>query len=470
MKNLYNLTIEESLRGLNAGDFSSVELVKSVLERIEKVEDKVKAYISIFKEDALLLAKQADAERKKGSKKKLLGIPYSAKDLFNTKGYLTTASSKVLENYITLYESTVTAKLKNEGAILIGKTNSDAFAHGSSTENSDFFVTKNPWDLTRLPGGSSGGSAAAVTADETIFAIGTETGGSIRHPAGWCGCVGLKPTYGRVSRFGVISMCSSTDSPGLLTKTAKDAGLVLNVIAGNDSKDATSSSKSVDDYTEILLDSLKGKVIGVPRAFLNYQMEEMVKTQFLKSLTDLRDLGAKIVEIDLMDPKYAVAVYTIVQRAEVSSNLARYDGIRYGNIRESFGHEAQRRILLGTYVLSAGYYDKYYQKAQKVRSLVCSDFDRAFKSVDLIVSPTSPSTALKVGAGIDQAMFGEIMDAFALPAALAGLCAISIPCGFSQNLPVGMQLIGPKFSEKLILEVANLYEKEVDFSRFKPNL
>ncbi|MFH1388523.1 MAG: amidase family protein, partial [Patescibacteria group bacterium] len=342
--------------------------------------------------------------------------------------------------------------------------------HGSSTENSDFFVTKNPWDLTRLPGGSSGGSAAAVTADETIFAIGTETGGSIRHPAGWCGCVGLKPTYGRVSRFGVISMCSSTDSPGLLTKTAKDAGLVLNVIAGNDSKDATSSSKSVDDYTEILLDSLKGKVIGVPRAFLNYQMEEMVKTQFLKSLTDLRDLGAKIVEIDLMDPKYAVAVYTIVQRAEVSSNLARYDGIRYGNIRESFGHEAQRRILLGTYVLSAGYYDKYYQKAQKVRSLVCSDFDRAFKSVDLIVSPTSPSTALKVGAGIDQAMFGEIMDAFALPAALAGLCAISIPCGFSQNLPVGMQLIGPKFSEKLILEVANLYEKEVDFSRFKPNL
>ncbi|PIS23189.1 Asp-tRNA(Asn)/Glu-tRNA(Gln) amidotransferase GatCAB subunit A [candidate division WWE3 bacterium CG08_land_8_20_14_0_20_40_13] len=459
MNDLWNLNIVEALSGLNGYKFSSEDLVRSIFSRIDAVEPKVSSFISLFREDALSKACNADTERVKGSAKKLLGIPYSAKDMFNTKGYKTTAGSKVLENYIAPYESTATQRLNDEGAILIGKTNQDAFAHGSSTENSDFFVTKNPWDVTRLPGGSSGGSAASVIADEAVFSIGTETGGSIRHPASWCGCVGLKPSYGRVSRYGVISMCSSTDSPGPLTKTVQDAGHILNVIAGNDYKDATSSDDPIEDYAAIQLEFLKGKVIGVPKAFLNYQMEEGVKIAFKKALLDMEKLGAKIKEIDLMDPKYAVAVYTIVQRAEVSSNLARYDGVRYGNTRETFGNEAQRRILLGTYVLSTGYYDKYYQKAQKVRSLIHQDFDEAFKLVDMIVSPTSPSVALKIGAGADQAMFGEIMDAFSLPASLAGLCAISVPCGFSENLPVGIQFIGDRFEEKEIIDAAYSYEQ-----------
>jgi aspartyl-tRNA(Asn)/glutamyl-tRNA(Gln) amidotransferase subunit A len=470
MNDLWKLNLKEALSGLEDKKFSSYDLAKSIISRIDAVEPKVSSLISLFREDALKKSKQADKERKTGSTKKLLGVPYLAKDMFNTKGYRTTAGSKILENYISPYESTVTDRLQQEGAILLGKANQDAFAHGISTENSDFLVTKNPWDITRLPGGSSGGSASAVVADEGVFALGTETGGSIRHPASWCGCVGLKPSYGRVSRFGVISMCSSTDSPGTLTKTVWDAGFLLNIIAGKDELDATSSFIKVEKYIDFSMNFLTGKTLGIPKQFLNYSIEPGVKEKFFNAVSDLERLGAKFKEINILDPKNAIAVYTILQRAEVSSNLSRYDGIRFGNDRGAFGNEAQRRILLGTYVLSAGYYDKYYQKAQKVRSLICQDFDKAFKEVDIVISPSSPNVAMPLGSGKEESMFGEMQDAFALPASLAGLCALSVPCGFSDNLPVGIQFIGNRFKEKDIINAAYLYEQVNRWYLMKPEI
>lgn len=471
MDKLHNLTIEESLNGLNNGEFSSVELTQSVFERIEKVEEKVKAYISLFKDEALLLAKKADDERKAGSTKKLLGIPYSAKDLFNTKGFKTTASSKVLENYIALHESTVTAKLKEAGAILIGKTNSDAFAHGSSTENSDFFATHNPYDLTRLPGGSSGGASASVASNECIFAMGTETAGSIRQPASWCSVVGFKPTYGRVSRHGVISMCSSTDSPGPMGKTVKDCATILEIIAGQDYHDGTSSKNLVEDYSNFLLSTLSGVRIGIPQNYFNYPMETGIKEKVMESIGVLEKLGAKIVEVNLMDPKYAIAVYTIIQRAEVSSNLSRFDGIRYGNPRSSFGHEAQRRILLGTYVLSSGYYDAYYKKAQKVRTLIKKDFEDAFKhkGIDGIIMPTAPTPAFKFGEKSDNPLEMYLSDIFTIAANLVGLPAISIPAGFSKDgMPIGLQILtdaSAQVGQEKLFKLAYTFEQRTEFHK-----
>jgi aspartyl-tRNA(Asn)/glutamyl-tRNA(Gln) amidotransferase subunit A len=401
----------------------------------------------------------------------LLGIPYACKDNFSTKGIETTASSNVLKGYIPPFESTVTGKLKKAGAVLLGKTNMDAFAHGSSTETSDFFKTKNAWDYERVPGGSSGGSATAVAADMCIFAIGSETAGSIRLPAAWCGVTGLKPSYGRVSRYGVVAMASSTDSPGPLTKSAEDCAYILKVIAGQDLNDATSSHLPVEDYIGGLNKyDMKTIRIGKPRSYFEMELEKGLKEKMEEAVRVYKDLGAQIVDIDLLDPKYSIAVYTILQRSEVSSNLGRYDGIRYGNDRSCFGFEAKKRAMLGTYTLSSGYYDAYYSKAQKVRTEIIGDFNKAFCDVDLIIGPTTPCVAMKFGESEKSSMFGELMDVLAEPSSIAGICGINLPCGFLNGLPVGVQLIGNMGKEELLLSAANSYQQVTNYHKERSKL
>lgn len=469
------LNLSEVLVGLKDKKFSSGELIKACFERIEQKDPIIKAFLALPKEQALTEAKKADETIKKlGAEKAfekfpLLGVPYACKDNFNTEGIETTASSAILKGYIPPYESTVTTKLKTAGAVLIGKTNMDAFAHGSSTETSDYQITVNPWDFSRVAGGSSGGSAAAVILDMCIFAIGSETSGSIRAPSAWCSVTGLKPTYGRVSRYGVIAMASSTDSPGPICKTAEDCGIILEILAGHDPNDSTSSVTKLDKYRpKSKADNLKRIKIGVPTSYLNIDLEPEVKKTTKALISQLENFGAEIVEMDLLDPIYSIAVYTIIQRSEVSSNLARFDGIRYGHDRSSFGFEARKRMMLGAYVLSAGYYDQYYAKAQRVRTLIVEDFANAFKKVDLIVGPTMPSIALNVGESADNAMFGELADVLINPSSIAGLPAISIPAGFSQGLPIGVQLIGPMFSEAKILQTAYNYQQVTNFHKLKP--
>jgi aspartyl-tRNA(Asn)/glutamyl-tRNA(Gln) amidotransferase subunit A len=476
MKKLNELTIQEALEGLKKKEFSSVDLTKACIERIKEIDNKVKAFVTITEEEALKSAREADELiNSKGAiifeSKPLLGIPYACKDNYSTKGIKTTASSNVLKDYIPPFESTVTEKLKEAGAILLGKTNMDAFAHGSSTETSDFFKTKNPWDLDRVPGGSSGGSAVAVSADMCIFSLGSETAGSIRGPAAWCGVTGLKPTYGRVSRYGVVAMASSTDSPGPITKTVDDASYILKIIAGKDPLDATSSPKEVKNYlNDSKKFSLKGLKIGRPKSYFEIELEDGVKQKVEEAIQKLKDLGAEIVDMDLISPKYSIAVYTILQRSEVSSNLARLDGIRYGDNRSKFGFEAKKRIMLGTYSLSSGYYDAYYEKAQKVRTLIINDFNKAFTSVDVLVAPTMPCIALKLGESDKSAMFGELMDVLAEPSSVAGLPGISIPCGLVNGMPVGLQFIGNHFEEDKIIGVSKIFQEETDFNKSKPTL
>lgn len=459
---LNNLTLSQAQDGLRKKKFSSTELVKSCLGRINQVDAKVKAFITVCETETLKSTPDVG--------KPLLGIPIAVKDVFCTSGIKTTAASHVLENFIPPYNATVVEKLKQAGAIILGKTNLDSFCHGSSTETSDFFITKNPWNLARLPGGSSGGSAAAVAADETIGAIGTETAGSIRQPAAWCGVVGLKPTYGRVSRFGVIAMASSLDCPGPLTKTVEDAAILLNIMAGNDPKDATTLRATVPDYLKGLNTPIKNLKIGLPRQYFPREMDSEVKQKIEEAILVLEKLGARIIPISLLDPHYAIAVYTIIQRAEVSSNLARYDGIRFGKERDQFNEENKRRIMLGTYTLSAGYYDAYYLKAQKARTLILEDFRKAFQKVDVIVGPTSPTTALTLGASQKSAMFGELQDLLLEPSSIAGLPGLSIGAGFAAGLPVGMQIIGPQLSEPLILQVGQAYQQATNWHERKPNL
>ena len=476
MKNLNELTILEALEGLKKREFSSVDLTKACLNRIKALDKKIKAFVTVIEEEALESAREADELiEKEGAVifeiKPLLGIPYACKDNFSTKGIKTTASSNMLKDYIPPFESTVTKKLKEAGAILLGKTNMDAFAHGSSTETSDFFKTKNPWDLDRVPGGSSGGSAAAVSAGMCIFATGSETAGSVRGPASWCGVTGLKPTYGRVSRYGVVAMASSTDSPGPITKTVEDASYILKIIAGKDPLDATSSSKEVKDYlTESKGFSLKGLRIGKPRSYFEIELEDGVKQKVEEAIEKLRDLGAEIIDMDLISPKYSIAVYTILQRSEVSSNLARLDGIRYGNDRSNFGFEAKKRIMLGTYSLSSGYYDAFYEKAQKVRTLIIDDFNKAFESVDVLVAPTMPCVALKLGESEKSSMFGELMDVLTEPSSVAGLPGISIPCGLADNMPVGIQFMANHFNEGKVIGVAKVFQEGTDYHKSKPNI
>ncbi len=464
------LTISQAKEDLKNKKYSSVELTKAYLERIKKVDSQVKAFVTVTEEEALSNAKEADKKIAAGEDLPLLGIPLSIKDNFSTKGIRTTASSKVLDNYIPPFDATVVERLKNAGIVLLGKTNMDAWAHGSSTETSDYGASRNPWNTEHLPGGSSGGAAASMAADETLGAIGSETAGSIRQPASWCGVVGLKPTYGRVSRYGVVAMGSSLDSPGPITKTVEDSALILQVLAGQDPHDATTGPNPVPDYTKNLAHDIKGMTIGVADDYFEGVNPE-VKASVEDALKTFEKLGANVKTINLFSPKYAIAVYTILQRAEVSSNLARYDGIRYGNDRSFLGDEAKRRVMLGTYTLSAGYYDQYYNKALKVRTVIIEDFKRAFKDVDLIISPTSPTTALPVGATENQSMFGELADVLVEPSSIAGLCGINVPCGFSKaGLPIGIQIIGPQFAEETILNAAYEYQTENPLYLKKPNL
>lgn len=462
---LNQLTIVEAREKLKKKEISPTELVRACLAKIEKVDSKVRAFLTIDQDQALMQAQELEKE---GQYKTLPlgGIPLAIKDNFLTVGLRTTAASTVLENYQPVYDATVVARLRAAGAIILGKTNLDAWAHGSSTETSQFFTTRNPWNLNYLPGGSSGGSAAAVAAEMALGAIGSETAGSIRQPASWCGVVGLKPTYGVVSRYGVIAMASSTDCPGPLTKTAEDAQLVFDVIAGRDVCDATSV-----DFRPLKIKEINQIKIGVPKEYFSMEIDSEVKEKVELALKEFEKMGAQRVEVSLMDPHFSIAVYTIVQRSEVSSNLARYDGIRYGNPRNYFGEEAKRRIMLGTYTLSAGYYDAYYLQAEKVRSLIIQDFERVFQQVDVLLAPTTPSTALPVGATADQPMFGEMADVLVEASSLAGIPGISLNCGLAKNgLPVGFQLIGPKYSEYQLLSLAKNYQMATDYHQKRPEI
>ena len=454
------MTILKAHKGLKNKDFSSRELTLSCLKRIEEVEDDLNAFITVTTKDGLKAADAVDQLIAAGEKiPPLAGIPVAIKDIFCTKDIETTAGSNILKGFIPPYDATVIKKLKAQNAVIIGKTNCDAFAHGSSGENSDFGPTKNPWDLERVPGGSSSGSAAATASGETIFAIGTDTGGSIRLPSGFCNLVGLKPTYGRVSRYGVIAMASSLDSPGPIAKTVTDCALVAQTMAGHDPLDSTTPNVPVPNYQEALKRDISGLKIGVPQEYFQEGIEPEVEKLVRRAIRQLEELGAEIVEISLPHTKYGVATYALTCHPEVSSNLARYDGIRFGHQRESFGDEAKRRIMLGTFTLSSGYYDQYYEKAQRVRTLIKHDFDEAFKKVDVIITPTSPTIPFKIGEKTEDPLKMYLSDIFMVPVNLAGVPSLAIPCGFSQNLPVGMQIIGPQFSEPLLFRVGYSYEQ-----------
>ncbi len=467
---LHNLTIKQAKESLKNKQISSVELTKAYLERIKQVEPEISAFVTVAEHEAMEQAEKADQLISDDADLPLLGIPFSIKDNFCTLGIRTTASSKVLDDFVPPYDATVVSKLKEAGIVILGKTNMDAWAHGSSTETSDYGSSKNPWNTGFLPGGSSGGAAASIAADEALAGIGSETAGSIRQPASWCGIVGLKPTYGRVSRYGVIAMGSSLDCPGPLTKTVEDSALILNVLAGLDPYDATTSPEKAEDYTKNLTKSVKGLKIGIADDYFE-GVDPEIQEKVREAIKELEKQGAVVKKIKLFEPKYAIAVYTILQRAEVSSNLARYDGIRFGSDRSFFGEEAKRRIMLGTYVLSAGYYDQYYAKAQKVRTVIIEDFKQAFKKVDVIIGPTSPSTALPLGSSKNHPMFGEMADILVEPSSIAGLPGINMPCGFSKSgLPIGMQIIGPQFSESLILNVAFQYEQLNNFRKEQPKI
>ena len=502
---LNELTILEASEGLRNKEFSSVELTRVCLDRIKNTDDEIKSFITLTENLAIKQAKEADKKLafQKDENNFLLGIPCSIKDIILTKNILTTAASKILNNYIPPYDATLITKLKKAGMVMLGKVNCDAFAHGSSTENSDFFTTRNPWDLERVPGGSSGGSSSSVAADQCFYSIGTDTGGSIRQPAAFCGMVGLKPTYGRVSRYGLVSMTSSTDCPSVMAKNVKDAAVILKEIAGKDKKDSTTLDKSVDDYAD-LLDGydVKGVKIGAPKEYFVKELNSDVGDAVKKAIKKLEELGAEIIEISLPHTKYAVPAYYIITPSEVSSNLSRFDGIRYGysetNSQKSikskvhkvqslldiylkskgggFGNEAKRRIMLGTYALSSGYYDAYYLQAQKVRTLIKKDFEDAFQKVDLIITPTSPTVAFKIGEHSDNLLEMYLEDIFLSAVSLAGLPAISIPCGFAKpengnkEMPVGMQIIGKPFDEKSVLGVANAYEENTEWNEKKPGI
>jgi aspartyl-tRNA(Asn)/glutamyl-tRNA(Gln) amidotransferase subunit A len=488
---LETLTIHQARARLETGEISAIDLTRAVLARIEQVDSRVKAFLTIVGDRALEQARKADAKwiehRRTGEvAPPLLGIPMAIKDEICTRGVRTTAGSKILNNFVPPYDATVMEKLDAAGALLIGKTNQDEFAMGSSTENSRYFVTRNPWDLTRVPGGSSGGSAAAVAADETLFALGTDTGGSVRQPASLTNIVGLRPTYGRVSRYGVIAFASSLDQVGPMTKDVRDAAIVLSIIAGHDPREATSVNRPVPDYAAALANaSLKGIRIGVPREYFIAGLQPGVEKSVRDAIRVLESLGATLHEVTLPHTDYALPTYYLLAPAEASANLARYDGVKYGYRNatsgemwqvmrdtrgEGFGAEVKRRIMLGTYALSAGYYDAYYLKAQKVRTLIKQDFDNAFEHVDVIVGPTSPSVAFKIGEKVDDPLQMYLADVFTLSQALAGVPAISIPCGFSDNLPVGLQIIARAFEEERILQVAYAYEQATEWHKRKPLL
>jgi len=482
---LHEATIHDLHDLLRTRQISSEELTHSVLERIESVESLVHAYVTVTAELALEQAREADRRRAAGEDNPFLGVPVALKDVISTKGVRTTCSSRMLEDFVPIYDAHVTERLKSLGAVLVGKTNMDEFAMGSSTENSAFFTTLNPWDLARVPGGSSGGSAAAVAADEAIFALGSDTGGSIRQPASLCGVVGMKPTYGAVSRYGLVAFASSLDQIGPLTKDVTDCALVMNAIAGHDPRDSTSLSFQVPDYTRALVPDLKGVRVGVPREYFAQGIEPEVEALVRAAIERLRELGAEVGEVSLPHTGYGLASYYIIAPAECSANLARYDGVKYGYSAEDaesmwdgyfktrargFGTEVKRRIMLGTYALSSGYYDAYYLKAQKVRTLIKRDFDEAFERFDVLAAPTSPTVAFKVGERADNPLAMYASDVCTIPVNLAGLPGISVPCGFANDLPVGLQLIAPPLGEEMMLRAAYAYEQSTDWRKRKPQL
>jgi aspartyl-tRNA(Asn)/glutamyl-tRNA(Gln) amidotransferase subunit A len=459
--NLNNLTLKQALNKLENKEISIQEIYNDIYQQIESKDEQLNIFVNLLdKDQALQLAHQ-------NQDKPLKGLPIVVKDNYCTDHLKTTASSEVLENFKPTYESTVTKNLKQAGAVIIGKTNMDAWAHGSSTETSAFGRTLNPRNTDHLPGGSSGGSAAAVAADLTLAATGTETAGSVRQPSAWCGTVGFKPTYGRVSRYGVIAMASSTDSPGPMTKTVEDAVLLFEHMAGHDENDATTSKQPVPDLAKSLNKNIKDLKVGA--MYLDVDGLQDIKPIFKKQLNVLEDLGAKVEPVKAFDPQHAVGVYTVVQRGEVSSNLARFDGIRYGNDRSHFGAEAKRRIMLGTYTLSKGYADKYYNLAQKVRTLFIKDFEKLFEKYDVLVAPTSPGFAKKVGASQESAMFGELEDLLLEPSSITGLPGISVPCYRDEetNLYLGMNIIAPMFREDLMVQVADAYEKNTNWNQWR---
>lgn len=452
------LTIKEALEGLKSRKFSSVELTRACIDQIEKHNPDINAFLTI-NEHAIDEAKKADVSRENGSSSPLLGIPIALKDMYLTKGLRTTAASKVLENYIPQYDATVVRKLKEAGAIILGKTNLDAWAHGSSGENSDFGPTKNPWNIEHVPGGSSSGSAASVASNMTIAATGTDTGGSIRLPASFTNTVGLKPTYGLVSRYGIIAMASSLDSIGHFTKTVEDSAIFLNVTAGNDPMDATTTKNKTPNYLEGINKGVAGIKIGVLKEYFSLGLDSQIKENVEQAIKKLEDLGAEIVEISLPHTEYGLACYYIIQPAEVSSNLARYDGIRYGNDRTYFWDEAVRRIILGTFTLSSGYYDAYYKKAMQVRTLIKRDFEKAFEKVDAIISPVSPTPPWKIGEKVNDPLKMYLSDVYSVIANLAGIPGLAIPSGFIGDLPTGFQILGPQFSEQLLFQIGHAFEQ-----------
>ncbi|HCI03324.1 TPA: Asp-tRNA(Asn)/Glu-tRNA(Gln) amidotransferase GatCAB subunit A [Candidatus Peribacteria bacterium] len=479
-----SLTIAQAHKKLKAKKLSSEELTRACIERIEKVDDKLNSVIYRNFDRALESAKKIDKEGKFSHP--LTGIPYLAKDIYCEEGVPTTASSNILreKDYSPPFDSTVTSKLKSVGAISMGKANCDQFAQGSSNETSCYGPALNPWNTDFVPGGTSGGSAAATAADECIFANGTDTGGSIRQPASLCGCVGIKPSYGRVSRYGVMAMTSSLDTMGVCTKTVEDAAIYLGTVAGKDDFDATTSETDVPDYTKALTGDVKGMTFGLPKEYFIDGMDGEVETSIREAAKILEGLGATIKEISLPHTKYAVATYYIICPSEVSSNMARYDGIRYGHTEEAndlieyyfnvrsagFGDEVKRRIMIGTYALSAGYYDAYYRQAQKVRTLVKDDFAKAFEEVDALLTPTSPYPAFKTGEKMDDPVQMYLADVFTVPASLAGICGLNVTCGFTKSkLPIGLQILGPQWGEEVIFKAGDAFEKAVGLND-KPKL
>jgi aspartyl-tRNA(Asn)/glutamyl-tRNA(Gln) amidotransferase subunit A len=478
---LYSLTARELKKLIESEGIDPVKIVEDIFSRIGRVDPKVRAITFPNKSAALSAAKKISGDKKA----RLSGIPVLIKDNICVEGEDTTCASKILKGFRPPYDATVVKRLKNEGAILIGKSNMDEFAFGSSCETSCYGPTRNPWNLDRAPGGSSGGSSAAIAADETILALGSDTGGSIRQPASLCGVVGLKPTYGRVSRYGLIAFASSLDQIGPITKDVEDAALLLSVIAGYDEMDSTSVDIPVPDYTRSLTRDVRGLRIGIPKEYFIEGLDKEVEGAVKKSIDILKELGAKAIDISLPHTEYSVSAYYIVAPAEASSNLARFDGVQYGlranaetivdmftrTRSEGFGDEAKRRILLGTYSLSSGYYDAYYLKAQKARTKIKEDFDNAFKACDLIVTPTSPTPAFKIGERIDDPIAMYLSDCFTIPANLAGLPAISVPCGFTKDdLPVGLQILAKPFDEETLLRASHAFEQATDYHKRKPKL
>lgn len=462
-------TILQMHEALKKKEISSVELTKSTLENIEKEDKNLQSFLTINSEKALDQAKEADnliATEEEICW--LTGVPYALKDVIITKDIKTTAASKILENFIPPYNSKVYENLLSVKAVAVGKTNCDEFAMGASTENSAYQKTKNPWDDSKVPGGSSGGSAASVGAGLVPYSLGTDTGGSIRQPASFCSVVGLKPTYGRVSRYGLIAMGNSLDQAGPLTNTVEDAALVLNIIAGYDPKDSTSVKKPLPDYSKNLKQEIKGKKFGIPKEYLSTGIDGQVKDVFMKAASEIEKLGGEIVDISLPRSEQAVSVYYLVMASEVSTNLSRFDGVRFGFDRTHFGDEPKRRIMLGTYALSAGYYDAYYLKAAKVRRLISEDFQNAFKKVDFIIGPTSPILPFGFGEKIEDPLQMYLVDVLTVPQSLAGLPAISIPAGFVGNLPVGLQITANHFEEEALLSAAYNFEQATEHHLKKP--